>query len=185
MRIGNDMIKYCIPFLIALAMVPAFAQTYNCPNGCSVTLTQNPTPAPSTTTNNLSYYQNPDPSTSLFTDIVNTFFNKLGQAATQMAGGGSYGTQVQNMTGSVQRVVDTGIDYVSALKYLIASFLGLIVPKLFGISVPAYILPAIEWSMVAIVIIMIWRKSWEIALTALVIGIIIIIVVFFGGVFIH
>lgn len=179
------MIKYFIPVLLVLAIGPAFAQTYNCPNGCAVTLTQNPTPASTSTTNNLSYYQNPDPSTSVFTDIVNTFFNKLGQAATQMAGGGTYGTQVQNMTGSVQRVVDTGIDYVSALKYLIASFLGIIVPQLFHVSVPPYILPAIEWSMVAIMAIAIWKKSWHIVITALAIGIIIILVVFFGGVLIH
>lgn len=185
MLIGIDMIKYFIPFLLVLAICPAFGQTYNCPSGCTVTMTQNPTPAPSATTNNLSYYQNPDPSTSLFTDFVNTFFNKLGQAAVQMSGGGTYGSQVQNMTGSVQRVVDTGIDYVSALKYLIASFLGIIVPQFFHISVPPYILPAIEWSMVAIMAVAIWKKSWHIVITALAIGIIIILVVFLGGVIFH
>lgn len=180
-------IKYIIFVLLIFSIAPAFAQTYNCPNGCTVTMTQNPAPVQTTVVNNLPYYKNPDPSVSAFQDLVNTFFNKLGQGATQIAGGSNsqYGSQVQNMTGSVQQVVDTGIDYVSAIKYLVASLFGLVVPKLFGIAVPPYLLPIIEWSMVGLMAYAIWRKGWEIFLTAFIIGIIVILVIFFGGVIFH
>lgn len=187
MHTGNNMIKYAIPLLVLFAFAPAFAQTYNCPNGCTVTMTQNPAPVQTNTVNNIPYYKNPDPSINAFQDLVNTFFNKLGQGATQIAGGSNsqYGSQVQNMTGSVQQVVDTGIDYVSAIKYLVASLFGLIVPKLFGIAVPSYLLPVIEWSMVGIMAYAIWKKGWEIFLTAFIIGVIVILVILFGGVFFH
>lgn len=153
-----------IPMILLISMTPVFAQTTNC------------------NTNN-AYYANPQPSTSLLKDFVNTFFNKLCLATGQL--GGQNANQMQNVTSSIQTVVDTGIDYVGAIKYLVASLLGIIVPRLFGVDVPSWLLPAIEWGTIAIVIYAVWKKAWTIFVISLIVGIVILLVFYFGGVFFH
>lgn len=186
-------LKYAIPILLMLAVSPAFAQTVNCPNGCTVTVTPNPqtytiSPAGSSGGSSpLPYYKNPDPATSAFTDIVNTFFNKLGQSAVQMSGGSSsqYGMQVQNVTSGVQQVVDTSIDYLFAVKYLVASLLALIVPKVFGFALPPWVFPVSEVILIGLMIYALLHKGWKLFLTALAIGIGLVLLIYVGGVVFH
>lgn len=165
-------------------MTPVFADNVICnatPSGNNTIITcpNFPQSQPATAP----YYINPQPSTSFTKDLVNTFFNKLSQATVQLSGPNA--NDVQNVTSAVKQVVDSSIDYVYALKYLVASLLGIIVPKIFGLAVPSWLLPLMELISLGFIIYGIWRKGWEIILTALVIGIVILLVFYLGGVVFH
>lgn len=179
------MIKNIIIIALLISITPAFADTIECQKiitGNSTVITcpsftnSQPAPAP--------YYTNPTPSSGgVVTDFVNTLFNKVDQASVQLAGPNA--AMIQNGTSAVQTVLNTGIDFFYALKYLAAMLLGIIVPKVFGVNVPSWLLPAIEYTMLAIIALSLWKHAWKIFFTAIAIGIIIILVFFAGGVLVH
>lgn len=167
-----------------LGFTPVFADNVVCNASLSGNMTIITCPNISQTQHvTAPYYVSPQPSNGLTSNLVNTFFNKLNQATVEFSG--TNANQVQNLTGGVQQVVITGISYVYAIKYLVASLLGLIVPKLFGVSVPSWILPAIEYGTIILIGLAIWKHAWKIFIVSLIIGIFVILLFFVGGVLFH